>query len=746
MPLGVLLVHGVGDQKPEWADAHIRLLQQRLGQELAGLVAGQAPDPREAFLMGRVHWAGVLQGPQRALRHILDIAHAPEPSSVDDSLWSKALKWVAGAVRQKESQLIAEFIGDVIGYRADATRAGIYETITRSLEELAQRLPAGQGKAPLTIIAHSLGAVIISDYVWDQAKARRQQGKTGFHERWRLENFFTLGSPMALFALQYGGAQAFHSPIALESPRGRWINIFDTNDPIGMPLRPLNEAYRKAVLADAQVQVGHYLLAHGGYFTNEAAIRIISRKLAVDWCAEYDRLPAERLQQLASQYDHSVWQSPATISSMVRRRPSGIMLSELLYFLLIIGVLVGLFVSIKIRNTQRPIAPHRDLSLEKARYVPYLGYIPDVPSEGPSNVPSVDPVRDPADKPDVPEPPERPDPAASRGAAPARPKSSRAPASVLSRAAALSEAPLPPEPDPVEGPVAINMPKAGAARSQSLPADQDRGVHFPVGLSGAGGGKGAGVSVQGANTTIAADKTKASSASTAPLDKSDEQPAGAGVTIAAPEGTTQAGQETAGGRKPRKLRYRPRGDDVWTHWPDASKRTIGGRRGVMHLTRAMDILAQSGAKAILEDLERKGILVAFGEESEFADAGEHAAALLIYRDTDRPPFTPRQAPALKINPKYVNEDPRVLAAVIAHEGTHFQQYLDGTLLDRSHSRRDAEADAWVNGAAFWQEIRNSEGLPLTSELARQEEVNFQMVRQGEGPLRDLIAALYPTMR
>ena len=64
MPIGVLLVHGVGDQTPDWADAHIRLLRQRLGQELVALKLDPAPDPAEAFLIGRVHWADVLQGHQ----------------------------------------------------------------------------------------------------------------------------------------------------------------------------------------------------------------------------------------------------------------------------------------------------------------------------------------------------------------------------------------------------------------------------------------------------------------------------------------------------------------------------------------------------------------------------------------------------------------------------------------------------------------------------------------------------------
>ena len=303
MPIGVLLVHGVGDQTSDWADAHIRLLRQRVGQELVALKLDPAPDPVEAFLIGRVHWADVLQGHQQELSTILNMVHDSATSSPDEAWWVRFINWITGKLRKAEGRFIAEFIGDVIGYHAEATRTAIYATVTRALDELSAKLPAGSEKFPLTIISHSLGAVIVSDYIWDQAKARRQQGLEGFHARWRFDNFFTMGSPMALFALQYGGAQAFSQPISLEHPGGRWVNIYDTNDPISMPLRPLNAAYRKTVLADARVRNGFYLWAHDGYFTSSHILGIIGRKLALDWCAEHSRLPAERLSRLAAQYD-----------------------------------------------------------------------------------------------------------------------------------------------------------------------------------------------------------------------------------------------------------------------------------------------------------------------------------------------------------------------------------------------------------------------------------------------------------
>ena len=304
MRLGVLLIHGIGDQGPDWADAIIRSLEQRVLEQLRSLLDQPPLDAGSVLRVGRVHWADVLAKPQRELRRVLDCAHASP--TADGLWWFRLLGTVTGSLRRQESRFIAEFIGDVIGYRSPETRQAIYDTITRALDQLAASLETGSEQAPLTLVAHSLGSVIASDYVWDLTKAHRAHPQQGVHDRWRFENFFTVGSPMALFALQYGGAAAFNKPIALEHPRGRWVNLYDRDDPLGMPLRPLNEAYRRVVLADAEVHAGAYLFAHTRYFTNRETLAIISRKLALDWCAQNDQLPAPRWRDLSAAYDRTL--------------------------------------------------------------------------------------------------------------------------------------------------------------------------------------------------------------------------------------------------------------------------------------------------------------------------------------------------------------------------------------------------------------------------------------------------------
>ena len=94
-----------------------------------------------------------------------------------------------------------------------------------------------------------------------------------------------------------------------------------------------------------------------------------------------------------------------------------------------------------------------------------------------------------------------------------------------------------------------------------------------------------------------------------------------------------------------------------------------------------------------------------------------------------------------LNPEFMNEDPGLLAAVIVHEGTHFQQFLDGELFDPSLSTPEVEFRAWVNEAVYWETVRAGFS-PFDSPLAQQEETGYQVASLGEGALRDFLASTY----
>ncbi len=110
-----------------------------------------------------------------------------------------------------------------------------------------------------------------------------------------------------LFSLRFGGPEAFTKPISVENPTGRWVNIVDEDDPVGMPLKVLNDAYNKVVLKDVIINSGVYGISHLGYFKQSSkALDIICQKLAIDWVALNQKLPQEKIDKLYQDYDQTV--------------------------------------------------------------------------------------------------------------------------------------------------------------------------------------------------------------------------------------------------------------------------------------------------------------------------------------------------------------------------------------------------------------------------------------------------------
>ena len=168
----------------------------------------------------------------------------------------------------------SRFVIDILGYGNAQTRDLIQKRIDTSLKNLNPHRENPE-KAPFTFVSHSLGTVIASDYVWDRQNP-------DFHPALMLSNFFTMGSPLALFALRFG-REMFDRPIRIEDPQGTWINFLDNDDPIAYPLRPLNAAYEYTVNRDLDVETGMIGVAHFGYWPCKAVHKAIGQKLAEDW-------------------------------------------------------------------------------------------------------------------------------------------------------------------------------------------------------------------------------------------------------------------------------------------------------------------------------------------------------------------------------------------------------------------------------------------------------------------------------
>jgi len=315
----VVILHGIGKNEPGYADALIRGLQKEFTARVRKLAGAEAA--AEARLTFKpIVWDDILGENQAKLKALIEriqqqkrrkaflavltgfgavplfamavffriVFRYPLASGVLALVFAYLVyRFGPKFYNQLRSGFAAEYVGDIIGYLNEEAKEKIQACIK------AKVAPLAAGGRPVTFIAHSLGTVIASDFIWDCQEH-------GLIKPFALGNFFTMGSPLALFALQYG-AELFNKPIRVEAP-ACWVNILDSDDPIAYPLKPLNKEYASAVLADQEVNVGPLGLAHIRYWNAPSVHALIAHKLALDWLRANSRLAQHTLDTLNRRY------------------------------------------------------------------------------------------------------------------------------------------------------------------------------------------------------------------------------------------------------------------------------------------------------------------------------------------------------------------------------------------------------------------------------------------------------------
>jgi hypothetical protein len=271
-PLNILVVHGIGEQPETFADEFERVLSGHVRRLISELIARyHLPDVSTPRVLNVIPglWARVSEG----------ILTALESRLFDDHV-------------ERVRAFAMRFMGDVIAYQGPA----VYEEIHRALAHALRSRLAPESRH-LTIVAHSLGAVIASDFMFDHTR----RAGTRFRDHFGVDvvNLFTLGSPLALYAAkspmgvmgEFGPGRVldgFDTPVRVESDRGVWVNIYSDDDVVGYPLKPVNDAYADAVTADVVMDAGNLLtrwnlLSHSAYWTEPAVVAMIAEKLAIDY-------------------------------------------------------------------------------------------------------------------------------------------------------------------------------------------------------------------------------------------------------------------------------------------------------------------------------------------------------------------------------------------------------------------------------------------------------------------------------
>ncbi len=279
-PIAIAFLHGIGRTEPGYS----AWMQRALARRFARLLGPGSPDPREALVFEELNWSAALQ-------------------FREDRLWRRLLP--DGPMRYKSlRRFLVDFAADAIAYQpAPSDRTAydaIHRDVARSFARLAERAGA---RAPLCVIAHSLGTVIASNYLYDLMKrensfmcptVRAIINGTALERAETFALFYTLGSPIALWSLRFPRfGEPVRFPIAAltrhhPSLEPAWINVYDPDDVVGYPLRALNSSYRAAVTEDRAVDVGSIFtrwnpLSHTGYWKSRGVADAIAESLAEVW-------------------------------------------------------------------------------------------------------------------------------------------------------------------------------------------------------------------------------------------------------------------------------------------------------------------------------------------------------------------------------------------------------------------------------------------------------------------------------
>lgn len=273
--IGILVIHGMGSQRPGYSGPLIDHVSRRLGAVAADL------------RWQEIYWADAIADREKELwdcmRRAVDPLGRPVP-----------LDW------RRVREFVVHNFGDAIAYQRDlsdteSTYAAIHARVSDAISHLESELPSPD--APIVILAHSLGAHIMSNYVWD-----RENADPGLPDPLEglaaLCSFITFGCSIALFSLAFPIARPITVPgPAIREPlrsEARWLNFLDRDDVLGWPIRPLyeknagalTEAQQRTVerIEEHEIGVGNVVTgwnpaSHTGYWTDEDFTRPLAAHL-----------------------------------------------------------------------------------------------------------------------------------------------------------------------------------------------------------------------------------------------------------------------------------------------------------------------------------------------------------------------------------------------------------------------------------------------------------------------------------
>ena len=281
----LIYIHGVGGQSKTKFDKDVDKLKDRILDEDESL-------KNEVIFQG-VYYHDLLQSRQE------DYFDKIEKKVDKDSIREQILYKVGDAFAHENKSHLQDSKYQQIQHK-------VYEGIKEAYKT------AGDENAEVVILAHSLGAQIISSYIWDAQKKNAGDNVSGgvFKFQYnnidgiendqqtlrKLKSFITIGCNIPIFVSSQDSVQSIYSnneQLLSENKNNlgydfNWVNMYEADDILGWPLQTLGDYYNKDLFGasytdavkDIKVDTSESLFfAHTGYKKDSDVIEKIVEEL-----------------------------------------------------------------------------------------------------------------------------------------------------------------------------------------------------------------------------------------------------------------------------------------------------------------------------------------------------------------------------------------------------------------------------------------------------------------------------------
>ncbi len=259
--IAIITIHGMGDTQEDYYKELERKLRKAVGRETWD----------DRVQLEHVYYQGLLQGKQEDMWDAMDDEY--------DLRWDSLRKFMLYAFSDATA-IEHSLHKDQVLYKA------VHQTIATAFDNAYVAL--GNEAKPVILIAQSLGAQEVSNYIWDAMKNERFFAQPGdgdetqraFRRLSTCRYFVTTGCNIPLFKSGLNDPQNFERPNAAFT----WLNFFDRDDVLGYPLRTMAASFDVDWLEDRAVSVGGFFtgwnpFSHIKYWSDKDVINPVAEKI-----------------------------------------------------------------------------------------------------------------------------------------------------------------------------------------------------------------------------------------------------------------------------------------------------------------------------------------------------------------------------------------------------------------------------------------------------------------------------------